>query len=583
MRRLCSQWVAPFVDRWVLVFALAPAAIWQVCAPASVCAHGPAPSVLSVVAEDGSGPTFLRLSGGFARREGPARFRFVCPAAWGDDLVPPAAKLPGGEVVVAGARGIYVVDAAGMAAPHPDSAASMPVTDFAQLGGKLYALRTTGGNAEVVEVGAARVRSIFSEEGRWTSIAATAEALGLQRLTADHVEQLRITAEGQELGRERAPSPKDPILIIARATAQQFYSVIATTTGRELGQIQPDLWMRLETAVSSIAGPVDVPEGEPFIAVDTSLMRLPELGVALDGMAPVSCLGRVAEMAYACTREGVVSLAPSGLGEPIFALSSMLPPDLTLVPELQRDLCESQWEHFRFDLLALGVDLMDAPVTGAGGAGMITSTGGSDAAPRSAGGAGAAGSGRKPPSHSQGGCSAGGAGASRAGALCVLALFAAFVLGVRSRSRCYRVLPFVAACLLMFAGACDREAEGRAEARGLLERLNKLSANGSLTERNQALAALAQFAVRDPKHAITRDVCHAAHKQLLQAEAAQVSARKALDEATSGVQPGGVGLAPERGRAIAAELESSNEALAAAKRDFPKCEQATVELTQEAR
>jgi hypothetical protein len=144
--------------------------------------------------------------------------------------------------------------------------------------------------------------------------------------------------------------------------------------------------------------------------------------------------------------------------------------------------------------------------------------------------------------------------------------FLAFVLGI-----------FVSAF------ACDREAESRAEARGLLERLNKLSANGSLADRQRALDAVEQFAVREPKHAQARDVCRSAHLQLLQAEAAQVSARKSLDEATRAAVPGSAPLSAERGQAIAAELQRSNEALVAAQKAFPKCEQATLELTREGR
>jgi hypothetical protein len=133
-----------------------------------------------------------------------------------------------------------------------------------------------------------------------------------------------------------------------------------------------------------------------------------------------------------------------------------------------------------------------------------------------------------------------------------------------------------------FAG-CDRGAESRAEARALLDRLNKLTANGTLAQRKQALDALALVSLRFPEHAHARELCRAAHLQLLQAEAAQVSARKALEEATRSREPGGARIAPERGQAIAAELQQSNAALAAAQREFPKCEQATLELTREAR
>jgi hypothetical protein len=137
--------------------------------------------------------------------------------------------------------------------------------------------------------------------------------------------------------------------------------------------------------------------------------------------------------------------------------------------------------------------------------------------------------------------------------------------------------------LLLGALACNREADAREEARLLLDKLHALSGDGTLTQRKAALDALRALPLREAEHGHTRDLCHSAHLQLLEAEAAQVSARKALDEAAAGAQPGGMALSPERGQAIAAELERSNSALAASKKAFPECEQATIALTREAR
>jgi hypothetical protein len=374
-------------------------------------AHGPAPSALAIVDADAAGPRVIRLTGGYARRVDASRYQFLCPAAWGDDVVLPAAAIPGGPVVIAGGRGLYLVDAAGVVTPHPDPMAAMPATDFARLGGKLYVLRVSGASSEVLEVDATHVRLVFTDPGSWTSIAATSSALGLQRLTETHIEQVRITADGTVLGRESAPSPEDPILVIARATTQELYSVVATGSGRELGQVVGDQWKRIELASSSIAGPVEVPSGDSFIAVDTTLVRLPELQILLEGMPPVSCLGRLGDSAYACTRDGLSALAPTGIGEPIFQLSSMSPPDLTTVAMDQQSLCTSQWEHFRFDLLALGVTLTD-PTVAIADAGQPTAAGAGGAAiplagsPASNAGSGGGESIAPPADHAaDGGCS----------------------------------------------------------------------------------------------------------------------------------------------------------------------------------
>lgn len=362
--------------------------------PVAVLAHGPAPSAVSIVDDDASGPKMIRLTGGYARRVDASQYQFLCPAAWGDDVVSPAATIPGGSVVIAGGRGLILVDEKGGVAPHPDPMAVKPATDFAQLGGKLYVLRTSGADSEVLEVTPAQVRLVFTDPGNWTSIAATSTAIGLQRLTDTHLEQVRITADGSVLGRDSAPAPMDPILVIARATPQELYAVVATAAGRELGQIAGDEWKQIELATSSIAGPVEVPSGEAFIAVDTELAKLPETRVILDGMPPVSCLGRLGDTAYACTRDGLSSMSPQGVGQPIFQLSSMSPPDVQAVTLEMQSLCESQWEHFRFDLLALGVTLMEPPAVPADAGPAAVGAGGSSASSAGAGGAPMAAGGR---------------------------------------------------------------------------------------------------------------------------------------------------------------------------------------------
>jgi hypothetical protein len=325
-------------------------------------AHGPAPAAVSVVDADAMGPKVVRLTGGYARRLDANRYAYLCPAAWGDDLVLPAGLIPGGPIVVAASRGLYLGDEAGNVKPHPDPAAAKPATDFAQLGGKLYVLRTAGTGSEVLEVDATTVKVVFADESNWTAIAATSSAIGLLRLTADRIEEAQIDAAGIVRSRESAPAPKDPILVIARATTSELYAVVVTATGRELGQIAGDQWKRIELASASIAGPVEVAEGDSFLAVDTELARLSQPEMLISGMAPVNCLGRIGDRAYACTRDGLAAMSPAGVGEPIFALASMTPPDLSKIadPELV-SLCSSQWEHFRFDLLALGVDLMEMP------------------------------------------------------------------------------------------------------------------------------------------------------------------------------------------------------------------------------
>ena len=138
--------------------------------------------------------------------------------------------------------------------------------------------------------------------------------------------------------------------------------------------------------------------------------------------------------------------------------------------------------------------------------------------------------------------------------------------------------------ILLCSGAilvgCDSQAQERAEARDLLAKLNAISDESSLSERHSALDALAKLRLRAPAHIAMRDACRAAHQELLEAETAQVSARKAL--AAVSRDPSGGTLSPSQARAIAADIEQSNRALAEAKGRFPTCERAMRELTTKA-
>lgn len=324
-----------------------------------LAAHGPPPAALAILAEDARGPTFVRLHGGLARRERSDQFRYLCPAAWGDELALPAAAIPDGPIVVASARGLVVLDSEGRASPHSDPHAVGASSDFAELGASLFALRVADGATEVLAIDAMRVRTVFSEPGSWASIAATDDSLGLQRLNGERLEQLRITADGAVLDRSLARSPEGAYLVLARATARELYAVVATPRGRELGQIDAGAWRSLELTGAAIAGPIELPDGRALVALDGQLGPLSSPRDVLEGVPPVSCLGRLGAHAYACTRAGVSDLEDTRLADPIFSLSSLGPPDLDRVDEPQRAACQLQWEHVRFDLLAFGVALRE--------------------------------------------------------------------------------------------------------------------------------------------------------------------------------------------------------------------------------
>jgi hypothetical protein len=324
-----------------------------------VRAHSAPPTALAVLVEDDMGPRVVRLSAGLARREPDGSYAMLCPAAWGDDLPLPAAAIPGGPVVIAGTRGLYLLDEAGGLSPHPDPAAAGPSLDLITSGDRLYALRQQGGLTQLVRIEPERVSTVFSDAASWSTGAASDEAIVLQSLNGDLLSQVRLDRDGALLGREFAQAPEGAVYVSARASSRALYALVGTIFGRELGRIEAGGFTAVARANAAIAGPVELAGGGAFLAIDTQLAPLVDgvPGLPLTAAPPVSCLGRLGERAYACTLEGVVELGDAGPGRSLFELRVLRPPDLALAAEELRDSCRLQWEHFRFDLLSVGIDV----------------------------------------------------------------------------------------------------------------------------------------------------------------------------------------------------------------------------------
>jgi len=303
----------------------------------------------------------LRLTGGLAQREAAsASYRMICPAAWGDDLALPAIALSGGPTVIAGGQGLMLLAADGVATAHPDPLAAGPSSDLARLGEQVFALRTRAGMSELLAVDASHVTLVFSDSAPWSSLAATDDSIGLQRLEDGRLEQLRLAADGTQLGRESAPAPLNATFVSARATGRELYALVGTAFGRELGRIEAERFQPLAAAEATIAGPVELGDGRLLVAIDSIVSELADGDRPLRPLAdlpPVSCLARTGADAYACTREGVIALDGDAVGAELFQLARLQPPDLARVAEEQRALCGLQWEHFRFELLTIGIDV----------------------------------------------------------------------------------------------------------------------------------------------------------------------------------------------------------------------------------
>lgn len=100
-----------------------------------------------------------------------------------------------------------------------------------------------------------------------------------------------------------------------------------------------------------------------------------------------------------------------------------------------------------------------------------------------------------------------------------------------------------------------------------------------MVDRSAAIERLGKLPLRVEEHAQTREVCRTAHLGLLEAEAAQAEARKALSQA---IARDATSLPTAQSASIAANIERSNRALAMAKLRFPECEKAMRKLVKEA-
>ncbi|HEX6240549.1 MAG TPA: hypothetical protein VFZ61_06630 [Polyangiales bacterium] len=321
-------------------------------------AHGEPPTAHAVVREDAEGPLLVKLGIGFAAREEPGRFRYLCPALWAGEYTAPAAALPDGTVVIGADSGLMLLAPDGTLTRHPDPLAEGFSTELVVSHGGVFALRFKQGKSEVLAVDAVKARVVWSDSRVWYSLAPLAHGLVLLRSQNALLDQLTLSFEGALLDSQQASSPRSVDYVFARGLAEEAYALLLSQSSPELGRIQGNTFTRVALAASSIAGPIITPQGA-LLAVDGQLQRLD--GASLSPLADptyVGCLERHEHGSYACTREGVSRLGPEGVGEQLFSLAWLVPPDFSqLSDEKARARCDYQWQDLRFDLLALGVTL----------------------------------------------------------------------------------------------------------------------------------------------------------------------------------------------------------------------------------
>jgi hypothetical protein len=321
-------------------------------------AHGEPPRAHAVVRADAEGPLLIKLGAGLAAREQRERFRFICPALWGGELASPAAALADGSVVIGANSGLMLLEMDGTLRAHPDALAQGYATELVATREGVFALRFKDGKSEVVAVDAQQARVVWSDAKTWYSLAPLESGLLLLRSTGTLLEQLVVGFDGLVRAQESAVTLGSVDYPFARALGDEAFALLLRQNAPELGRVQGGVFTRVAQGASSIAGPIATGTGG-LLAIDGQLHGFDgKVATPLADTSFVSCLEQGEHDAYACTREGVSRVSAAGLGEPLFALSWLTPPDLSqLADDKARARCDYQWQDLRFDLLALGMAL----------------------------------------------------------------------------------------------------------------------------------------------------------------------------------------------------------------------------------
>lgn len=353
----------------MLARALRLAALSSLLTPcASALAHGLPPTAYAVVTSDGEGAQVVRLSTGLALRRGRERFQFVCPAAWGDESAAPLAALDDGTVVVGAVNGLMLMAPDGALRAHPDPEAAGISTELLRTEHGVFSLRVTQDSSQVLAIDAQSARVLWQDARSWYSIGAHDDVLVLLRASNAEIEQLTLAAsDGKERERQLATLGAPVDYVFTRATRGGSYVLTLTQNAPVLGSLSANAFSKIAQGASTIAGPLRVGD-ETLLAVDGQLSRLQNGEVmALAESAYLLCLEESEGVPYACTPDGIKRVRGEALGEPLFELSWLLPPDLSQLPAGKpRERCDYQWQDMRFDLLALGVPVRgDEPDAGA--------------------------------------------------------------------------------------------------------------------------------------------------------------------------------------------------------------------------
>lgn len=307
----------------------------------------------------GGQPTMLWLNEGLAIRRGDA-WHYVCPALWGDAEMGDADSVQSGTAWIGAQSGVWLFEADGSAAPHPDSVAAggSPLA-LAASQDSVMQLRMEGDVTRLLRVDLQKAQVVWSDLVRWDTMAVGDDFVVVLRMQTAEIETLRLATDGTELARARVMPPPSSLGPTGRIVGSSLYVTVSrllpdTSYGVEAARIENGAWHSLHVGVSFV-GPTLGPSGELVVAVDGQLAVLDgdtTRPLPLDTI--VNCVGEFQGFVYACDSVGLREIAAAGPGPALFELQKLEAPEQDLVPADKWELCSQQWELYQGDLAWVG-------------------------------------------------------------------------------------------------------------------------------------------------------------------------------------------------------------------------------------
>jgi hypothetical protein len=339
--------------------------------PLPAFAHGLPAAILGATMPSGTGeaPRFMFLTEGFAAKHGEV-WRYICPSKFATEFRPPAVSPDGERLYVAGGDDLYVMDADGTVdALEQPQFSERSVTTLLTRAGGLFAFLLVSDGAELWRVDGASSARVWSGDRLYRPVSSADGGFWLARVEGTVATLLHLEMDGSPGAQHELQVDEDARIENIAVTSDAIY----VSTIRPLGDGVLFELRVADGAVSAVlhsrtwlSGPVLVDGGPLWIGAEGRLLHLASgVGVADAGIEGnhFMGIGVAGTLSYASTGTQLYRLDASGIGERLFGLNELEPPEQAS----SGDACSYYWEIFQEDLAKAGVVLEPADAGAMGG------------------------------------------------------------------------------------------------------------------------------------------------------------------------------------------------------------------------